>query len=75
MALKKPVVTFGTISETKGKLHFTARVVISEEKRGKCETCGGKTLRSFRTGMLHFDCYGCRYLKMIYGPGIKVDRG
>lgn len=42
--------------------------------RGVCRCCGGRTLKSHRTGILHSDCFGCRYLKMIYGPNIRVRR-
>jgi hypothetical protein len=39
----------------------------SKDSKGACKTCGGRTLRSWSTGILHTDCYRCRHLKMIYG--------
>lgn len=43
-------------------------------RRGVCETCGGRVVRSYHTGILHARCYLCRYLSMIYGPNIRVRR-
>lgn len=62
--------TFGGLK--KGRI-FTARVVTSREASGRCGTCNGPTRRS-RYGILHRDCFVCRYLKLIYGPGISVTR-
>lgn len=59
---------------TYGKLTFTVRFIPDEETKGTCDSCGGRTLRSHKTGILHDDCYGCRHLKMIFGPNIKVTR-
>lgn len=52
---------------------FMARVQPSEDTVGKC-ACGGRIIRSHRTGILHKDCFTCRYLKMIYGPNITITR-
>lgn len=55
-----------------------ARAVIVDknpgQKGGECDTCGGRTIRSRTTGTIHKTCFSCRYLKMIYGPSIKVER-
>jgi hypothetical protein len=57
----------------RGGLLFTAYPKIANVTRGVCGTCGGPTRRS-RYGIMHKDCFGCRYLKMIYGPNITVTR-
>lgn len=52
---------------------FHARAMCSDVTGGECITCGRSTRRSWRTGILHKRCYGCRYLVMIYGPSITVE--
>lgn len=44
------------------------------QKIGTCSMCGGRTVRSWRTGILHRNCRECRYAIMMYGPNIKVRR-
>ena len=62
----------------RGKVRGTAEAEVSRDdpklQRGTCETCGGRVLRSWRTGTLHARCFICRYLTMIYGPNIRVKR-
>lgn len=64
----------------KRSIRFHGRRVIAryheEEKRrvGTCGCCGGEVRRSWVTNILHRDCRWCRYLKMMYGPHIKVER-
>ncbi len=41
---------------------------------GTCEMCGGRTVRSWVTHILHPNCRECRYAIMMYGPNIKVRR-
>jgi hypothetical protein len=53
---------------------FHAHVKPSEERSRKCALCEGPVHRSWRTGVLHSKCYACRYLVMIYGPSIEVER-
>lgn len=45
----------------------------SEPSRREC-SCGGGIRRSHVTGILHRYCSICRYLRMIYGPNITVER-
>lgn len=56
----------------RGKRHFAVRTTVSKRYQKKCGTCGRAVRRSHRTGILWDDCFTCRYLKMIYGPSIKV---
>lgn len=53
---------------------YRATYAISTRMKRECATCGGLVRRSWRTKILHRDCFGCRYLKMIYGPNISVTR-
>lgn len=53
---------------------FSATYAISIRAKRECSTCGRLVRRSWRTKILHKDCFGCRYLKMIYGPNISVTR-
>lgn len=62
------------ITGERGKLSFHAWPKESSVEKGICHTCAGPVRKSWRTGILHRDCFGCRYLKMIYGPNIKVER-
>jgi hypothetical protein len=52
--------------------HYLARTRPSPAERKKCSCCGRTVRRSWRTGLTWGSCYTCRYLKMIYGPNIKV---
>jgi hypothetical protein len=62
-----------TATGERGPLRFQARFTAGGAASGTCGTCGGDTRRS-RYGILHEDCFGCRYLKMIYGDSIRVTR-
>ncbi len=61
------------ITGARGRLSFHAFPRVASVTKGVCHTCGGPTRRS-RYGIMHRDCFGCRYLKMIYGPTIEVTR-
>ncbi len=59
-----------------GPVHFVARTAPSPASRGnvrKCLTCGRRTRRSWRTGILWNRCGICRHLMMIYGSNIEVE--
>lgn len=72
---KSNVVSFRKRLEGELRKHlFVAYVQPSEETKRKCASCGGRIIRSHLTGILHKDCFTCRYLKMIYGPNIKIER-
>lgn len=62
----------------RGKVSGTAVVDPTDPeglpKKRECSTCGGGVHRSHVTGILHHHCSICRYLRMIYGPNIKVER-
>ena len=55
-------------------LRVVANYKETDVKKGSCGCCGEETRRSWVTHILHDDCYGCRHLKMVYGPNIKVTR-
>lgn len=52
--------------------HFVAHVTPSVRLKRECALCHKTVRRSWRTGILWSCCFSCRYLKMIYGPNIKV---
>jgi hypothetical protein len=58
----------------RGKLSFKAKWTPSSTNRSVCRSCGGLVRQSWRTGITHRNCFGCRYLIMIYGPNIQVER-
>jgi hypothetical protein len=65
--------TRAEVQGDRGPLTFHVSYRIAQSTKGECASCGGKTRRN-RYGILHADCSGCRYLKMIYGPSIKIER-
>lgn len=53
--------------------HFVARPRISFKKvKRRCNKCNRPVRRSHKTGILHPNCFTCRYLMMVYGPNISV---
>lgn len=59
----------------KGKIDYKADTgERSPAAQRICALCGGRVVRSYRTGILHRFCFVCRYLRMIYGPNIGVRR-
>jgi hypothetical protein len=63
-----------TFTGDRAKRSFTVTITLAEVSKGKCASCGGPVLRSWRTGILHRHCFTCRYLRMIYGTSITVTR-
>ncbi len=55
-------------------LRIVAQYDETDVTKSTCKCCGGGVRRSWVTHILHDDCRGCRELKMMYGPNIKVVR-
>jgi tRNA G26 N,N-dimethylase Trm1 len=62
-----------TFHGQKARRNFNVKIIESEATASTCKTCGGPTRRN-KYRILHKDCSVCRYLKMIYGPSIPVER-
>ena len=62
----------------KGKVSGTVTITPTDPAglppKRLCVTCGGGVRRSHVTGIMHRHCTVCRYLRMIYGPNIRVSR-